>query len=312
MKYQECAVYCRRGSTLLAVFWIMAVMSLAVVASMRVVSYQVDVVDSQLGGVEAVQYAERGVAIASNSVVERWDPLLRQNFENGGFQARIISEGARFNINHIILSEDKALLRLMFTEWGIDLDVAAEIADALKDWVDQGDTEELNGAEAPYYENQGFVNYPFNRPFYHLDEMRLVRGMDIVESFQPEWRDWFTVWSDGGLDLTAANAELIQVAIQGDIEDAQKIVEFADGPDGIRFTEDDPQSISVAQVEELTGISDGGQGLLNLRINSSGGNNRVTRIESVGFVGDVRRRIVLIITNRNNPQILDRRVEFVQ
>ncbi len=290
----------------------MAVMSLAVVASMRVVSYQVDVVDSQLGGVEAVQYAERGVAIASNSVVERWDPLLRQNFENGGFQARIISEGARFNINHIILSEDKALLRLMFTEWGIDLDVAAEIADALKDWVDQGDTEELNGAEAPYYENQGFVNYPFNRPFYHLDEMRLVRGMDIVESFQPEWRDWFTVWSDGGLDLTAANAELIQVAIQGDIEDAQKIVEFADGPDGIRFTEDDPQSISVAQVEELTGISDGGQGLLNLRINSSGGNNRVTRIESVGFVGDVRRRIVLIITNRNNPQILDRRVEFVQ
>ena len=312
MKHQECAVYCRRGSTLLAVFWIMAVMSLAVVASMRVVSYQVDVVDSQLGGVEAVQYAERGVAIASNSVVERWDPLLRQNFENGGFQARIISEGARFNINHIILSEDKALLRLMFTEWGIDLDVAAEIADALKDWVDQGDTEELNGAEAPYYENQGFVNYPFNRPFYHLDEMRLVRGMDIVESFQPEWRDWFTVWSDGGLDLTAANAELIQVAIQGDIEDAQKIVEFADGPDGIRFTEDDPQSISVAQVEELTGISDGGQGLLNLRINSSGGNNRVTRIESVGFVGDVRRRIVLIITNRNNPQILDRRVEFVQ
>jgi len=279
----------QRGSTLLAVFWIMAVMGMAVVASMRVVSYQVDVIDSQLGGVEALQYAERGVAIASNNTVKKWDPLLRQNFEDGGFDAKIINEGARFNINYIIFSRDKALLRLIFDEWGMDADV-----------------------ESDYYENLGLINYPFNRAFYNLDEMRLVRGMDEVESFQPEWRDWFTVWSDGGLDLTAARAELIKVAIEGEIEDAQQIVEAVDGADGIRFTEDDLQQFTAAQVTQTTGVSDGGQGLLNLRVDGSSGNNKVVRIESTGFVGDVSRKIVLILTNRQNPQILDRRVEFVK
>jgi len=297
-----------RGSTLLAVFWVMAVMGMAIVASMRVVSYQVDVVNSQLSGIDALRYAERGVAIAANPAVEKWDPLLQQTFEDGGgFETKIISEGARFNINYILMGEDKALMRLILAEWGIELDVAEDIADALTDWVDTNDTEELNGAEHDYYEDKGFFNYPFNRPFYSLDEMRLVRGMDIVEAFQPEWRDWFTVWSEGKLDINDARAELIKVAIEGDIEDAIQIIQHVDGPDGIRHTEDD-LPIGLGEAINMLGLVDD-QGLLQLRLAGSTGSRtsaNVRRIESIGFVGEVRRKIILIYRNPQNPQILVR------
>jgi type II secretory pathway component PulK len=113
-------------------------------------------------------------------------------------------KGGRFNINFILFSEDKALIRLIFAEWGIDFDTASEIADALIDWIDSDDDLELNGAERDFYEGQGIFEQPFNRPFYALEEMRLVRGMPLVEAANPNWRDWFTVWSSGGLDVNEA------------------------------------------------------------------------------------------------------------
>ncbi len=299
----------QRGSALIAVFWIMAVMGVAIVASMRVVSYQMNVVGSQIGGVEALQYAERGIAIAVNPVIHKSDPLLQQTFEDGdGFRAKITSEGARFNINAILSDSqpDKALMRLILVHWGIDIDTAADITDALRDWVDSDDNSEINGAEYSYYEHQGFTKYPFNRRFYSLDEMRLVRGMDIVESYQPNWRDWFTVWSSGKLDVLEARAELIAVATQSEMEDAQRVVDFATGPDRIRGTEDDETQIGFQEILDFLEVIDV-DGTLSRRI--TGDIPAIERIESTGFVGDTQRTIVMVVEGRTqrNPQILDRR-----
>ena len=307
----------QRGSLILAVFWVMAVMGVALVASMRVVSYQTNVVNAQLDGVTALQYAERGVAIATNRSTKPWTSLLEQNFEEGGFKATLRSNGGRFNLNTILLQQpepDKELLRRMFTEWGMDVEDAEVAIDSLVDWVDRGELEEFNGAEERYYQSQGQPLFPYNRPFHSLDEARLVRGMDVVEAYNPNWRDWFTLWSSGKIDLSAASPEIIRVAIDGSREDAQRISEHVDGPDGIRFTEDD--NIRQGQfpgpgwlVQEL-GLNDD-QGLLANRIANAP--DRIERIESEGFVGTVRRRIVLLVQNRRgNPQILDRREEFVK
>ena len=301
----------QRGATMVAVFWVMAVMGLAIVASLRVARYQAEVVSSQVAGIEARQYAEMGIAVAANPRVEKWDPLLRRSFENGnGFEASIHSEGGRFNINYILLGEDKMLVRQIFAHWGIDLDVASEIADALIDWIDPNDEIQLNGAEFEWYEGQGFVNRPFNRPFYDLDEMRLVRGMDIVEAANPRWRDWFTVWSTGGLDVLEAPAEFMAVAADGNIEAAQSVVEIVDGPDGIRRTEDD-QPLQTQEAMEMLGMSPDEIQQFGSRFNSG---DQVTRIESIGFSGNVKRKIVLILQSRSGgrPQILDRKEELIQ
>lgn len=299
----------QRGATLIAVFWIMAVMSLALVATVKITRYQSDVAGSQINGIEARQYADMGLNLAANPAVEEWDPILSQRFENNaGFDVKILSEGGRFNINFILFAEDKALIRLILAEWGIDFDTSSEIADALTDWIDRDDNLELNGAEADYYEGQGFLDRPFNRPFYDLDEMRLVRGMDLVEAVNPNWRDWFTVWSSGGLDVNEAPAEFIAVAAESNLEEAITLVEVVDGPDGIRNTEDD-QPINVGQAVANLGIIDP-TGVIQARLNAD---DQVNRIESIGFVGSVRRKLILIISNRSqNPTILDRREETIQ
>ena len=300
----------QRGATLIAVFWIIAVMGLALVATVKVSRYQSEVASSQINGIEARQYAEMGINVAANPSVEEWDTnLLRQSFENGaGFNAQILSEGGRFNINFILFSEDKELIRLIFAEWGIDFDTASEIADALIDWIDSDDDLELNGAERDFYEGQGIFEQPFNRPFYALEEMRLVRGMPLVEAANPNWRDWFTVWSSGGLDVNEAPAEYIAVAAKTNVEAAVSLVEIVDGADGIRNTEDD-QPIDVPSALANLGINDP-TGVIQARFNA---NDQVTRIESVGYAGSVRRKLVLIINNRSqNPTILDRKEIAIQ
>ncbi len=299
----------KRGATLIAVFWIMAVMGLALVATLKISRYQSDVASSQISGIEARQYAEMGINFAANPAVEEWSFLLQQSFENGaGFEAKILSEGGRFNINFILFQEDKKLLRDIFQSWGLDFDTASEIADALSDWIDTDDDVALNGAESAYYEGQGFFNRPFNRPFYGLEEMRLVRGMDLVEAANPAWQDWFTVWSSGGLDVLEASAELLAMATETNVEATQALVEIVDGPDGIRNTEDD-QPISVPDALANLGIIDE-SGVIGGRLASD---DPVKRIESVGYVDSVRRKIVLILSSRTqNPQTLDRREVAIQ
>ena len=302
----------KRGATLIAVFWIMAVMSLALVATVKITTYQSQVAGSQINGIEARQYAEMGLNLAANPAVADWDPILNwrdPEAGNAGFNVKILSEGGRFNINYILFGEDKTLIRLILANWGMDLDQSSEVADALLDWIDEDDTVQLNGAEDQYYEGQGFLDRPFNRPFYDLDEMRLVRGMDLVEAFNPNWRDWFTVWSSGGLDVNEAPAQLLAVAAEGNIEEARVLVEIVDGPDGIRNTEDD-QMVDVPSAMATLGVVDP-SGVIQARF---GADDQVNRIESIGFVGGIRRKLVLILNNRRqgNPTILDRREMTIQ
>ena len=171
------------GSALIAVFWIMAILALAVFSAVRVVYHDAEVASAQVNGFEALQAAERGIAVAINPSIERGDPLLDWADEerNIRYRARITSEATRFNINVIVLRKDKQLLTDIFTDWGMELFDAQALVDNLTDWVDAGDLVELNGAEVDWYEDQGRPNHPFNRPFYSLDEMRLVKDMQMLE-----------------------------------------------------------------------------------------------------------------------------------
>lgn len=301
-----------RGSALLAVFWVMAVLGLAIVASLRVVGYQVEVVDSQVAGVEARQYAEMGIAVAANPKVLVYDPILHMKFENdSGFDVKITSEAARFNINYILMQDDLRLLRYIFTEWGLEFSDAQTVADSLADWIDADSFENLNGAELRWYEEKGLYNRPYNRPFYNLDEMRLVRGMEWVEAVKPNWREWFTVLSSGGLDVNAAEPELLAAAVEGNIEDARAFREIVDGPDGIPRSEDDQPFTELEMALTELGVSTGDLEVVSRRFLN--GEETATRIESVGFTGDVKRKIILVLQNRTgNPAILERSEELVR
>jgi type II secretory pathway component PulK len=300
-----------KGSALVAVLWLIAILALASMAAIRVVSFDVEIATSQIHGFRARQLAEMGIAVASNPAVKRTDPLLRQvSEENGeGFEARIISEGEKFNINAIVLRQDEQLLKSMFIDWGLELEEAQAVVDALIDWVDANDEVGLNGAEVDWYLDQGRLNQPFNRPFYHLDEVRLVRGMDYIEALKPDWREWFTIWSAGALDLNEASADLIAAAAEVSVEEAAVIPETVRGADGIRDTEDDAPFQSVQQALALLGV-DGTlrpEVLARMTVNDT-----TTRLESIGSVSGARRKITVIVRNRTGrPAVLERTEEVM-
>jgi hypothetical protein len=306
-----------RGMALAAVLWLIAVLAFAALTAIQLLSFELDVADSQINGFRARQAAEMGIAVGANPAVKRDDPLLQLSGEDGAsYRVELRSEGERFNINHMLLNtNDKNFLKGIFIYWGIEEDIAQEIADAMLDWVDSNEEEQMNGAEKPYYEELGRINQPFNRPFYSLDEMRLVRGMEIVEQVKPDWRDWFTIWSAGGLDVNEASAEKISIAAECNLEDAISLVEVVRGADGIRGTEDDMpfQSLNSGQsgatVFQILRVPDFYAPVVTPRL---GANDSTTRIESTGQSGVTKRKIVLVLRNRaGKPAILEKTEEVV-
>lgn len=299
------------GSALIAVFWIMAILALAVFSAVRVVYLDADIAAAQVNGFDALQVAERGVSVAVNPLIQRDDPLLIWADEEKeiSYRARVTSEAARFNINVLLLRKDKQLLTDILTDWGLVLVDAQMLVDNLTDWVDTGDLTELNGAEVDWYEDQGRPNHPFNRPFYSLDEMRLVKNMQMLEEVNPDWRNWFTVWSNGKLDLNEAAPELIAAAAEVSIEDAQDLVDYIVGPDRERDTEDDQRIQNLTEGLEILGVSDFQRPVIEPRLTVQ---DTTTRIISVGQAGTVRRKITLIIRSRTGqPPILSRKEEII-
>jgi type II secretory pathway component PulK len=302
---------------LMAVLWLMTVLAFACLTAVKLLSFDLDVADAQINGFKARQAAEIGIAVGANPVVRRDDPLLQVSGDDGvSYQVQLRSEGERFNINYLLLNtNDKNLVKEILLHWGLEAEFAQEVADALLDWVDSNDETQLNGAEREYYEGLGRINQPFNRPFYSVEEMRLVRGMDVVEQIKPDWRDWFTVWSAGGLDINEASAEKIALAAECNIEDANSLVEIVRGPDGIRGTEDDApfQALNDGQggvsVFQILRVADFYAPVVTPRLAVNDG---TTRIESIGQSGDSKRKIVLVLRNRTGrPAILEKTEEVV-
>ena len=300
-----------RGAALMAVLWLIAILAMACMATLRVISFDMELASAKVHGSRARQVAEMGIAVGSNPVVKRSDPIL--HYEDGGagegYDAKVISEGGRFNINAIILQDDKALLKSMFMDWGLELEAAQEVADALTDWIDSDDDEQLNGAEKTYYEGEGRINQPFNRPFYDVNEVALVRGMDLVEALRPDWRDWFTIWSGGGLDLNEAPAELIAAAAEIPVEQAIIIPETVRGTDGERDTLDDVPFENAADALDLLGIDAESRPDIAKRFTL---NDATTRVESTGFAEGAKRKITVILRNRaGKPALLERTEEII-
>lgn len=300
------------GAALLAVIWLIAILAIATMTSLRVISFDMEIATAKIHGSRARQIAEMGIAVGSNPLVKKkYDPILRRSDgESGeGFEVRVMSEGGRFNINAILLKDDKPLLRSIFEQWGLELEDAQAVADALGDWVDADDNVALNGAEKEDYDKAGRINQPFNRPFYDISEVRLVRGMDLVEALRPDWQNWFTVWSGGALDLNEASAELIAAAAECRVEQAEIIPETIRGLDDQLDTEDDVPFQNAAAALDLLGSDMNGRPDIVRRFTV---NDATTRIESIGQAMGAKRKITVIVRNRTGkPALLERTEEII-
>ncbi len=327
----------RRGSALVAVLSVIILLGMMIFTAGILVRGDAELATSQKRAFRATQLAEMGIAIAANPVVKKTDlTLLNQKVgDEESFSVKIRTE-AKFNINTLVQqakadpNEGRRFLEIVLAAVGVgaeDPDSRRWLIDNMINWTDPDDMTDgdKDTYEKEQYEAEGQFNYPFNRPFYNLDEVLLVKGMNVLPGVCPQWRDIFTVYNQGKLDVTEASAECLAIAsLQGIDEaqryyeqqlahkiddrerpsehytDAQQVVETRWGRDQMEDTTDD-EKMDVNTVATMLNLD---PELANVRLTNQ---DQTTRIEATATVGDFTKRIVVIMRNRTqNPQILMR------
>lgn len=277
----------RRGSALVAILWIVSILSLAVFSATQFLFIELESDSNASAIFQAELMADRGIAIAAHTQVKKGDRLLSQSFRGGdSFSARISSEGDRLNLNALLENAefDRIVLEELFYQWGLRHDEAVDVVDNLIDWVDADDQVTNVGAERSYYYNLERLNHPFNRPFDSLNEVLLVKDFEMVVAANPGWRQAFTLLSGGPLDINEAPAELISVACQCEIEAAQQLVSIRDGLDQTPGTLDDLRFDDVQAALDLLGIPPGFAEEISARVSTE---DPAKRILSVGRSGSI-------------------------
>jgi type II secretory pathway component PulK len=282
----------QRGTALILVFWCLLLMGMAIFGVVEMVQLSVEHTSWQEDALQARALAASGVALGLNTQLQKDDPLLVQKTADGGqFKVAISSEGARLNLNFVLLSEHREILVNLFRQWGLEADQADHVANCLYDWVTPGDVRSLNGAKAEDYANAGLKQRPTYQPFVSLDEVDLVMGMDLLDKARPNWRDSFTLWSNGPLNVNEAPPDLIAAVLDYSPKRTAFFAKVRNGRDGIAGTADDVPVADLATFQRQLGISDSAMEPLASQISFS---DPTRRIESVGQAGGSRVMISVV------------------
>lgn len=299
-----------RGSALLMVLWVVGFLTLLVTTSMLVLRQDVETAASQRTVSGTRRLAEMGLAIAVHPQVQPNDPLLRRKISaTESYEAIVTSEEGRLSLKALLTEERRPILERIFRQWGLKPLDAESVVDAMMDWVDVDELKRMKGMERREYQELGLEDRPYNHDFLSLDEVALVAGMEQVEEVHPNWRDEFTVFGQGQLDLNETTPQRISVLLNVEPSLAESLVDRRMGLDGIAHTDDDEPLENLDEVLSSLGLSgellQQAAGLVTLK-----GTTR--RIESIGHMGDQDRGLVVVFQNGGSgaPRVLEWK-EFV-
>lgn len=285
-----------RGSALMLMIWAILLMSVTVMGVVEYITYSAEEAKLAAYQFRALHLAESGLAVGLHPNTRRGDMVLKQKIgPDSGFDVVINYEGARIPINYVTDERLREAIYNLFIYWQLNADQAGIAADSLADWVDNDNNQRANGAEAEYYKQLGIYDAPRNQGFSRVDEMLLVRGMDAVDRKKPEWREYFSIFGEGQIDLRTVFKDVL-LAVTGASEgDVSRFISERDGGDGIPGTEDD-RRIRDSEAYQLLGLS--GDRLAAIQGIVNDDDTTLRRITSIGWVGDKRSKII-VITRRN-------------
>jgi len=285
-----------RGSALMLMIWAILLMSVTVMGVVEYITYSAEEAKLAAYQFRALHLAESGLAVGLHPNTRRGDMVLKQKIgPDSGFDVVINYEGARIPINYVTDERLREAIYNLFIYWQLNADQAGIAADSLADWVDNDNNQRANGAEAEYYKQLGIYDAPRNQGFSRVDEMLLVRGMDAVDRKKPEWREYFSIFGEGQIDLRTVFKDVL-LAVTGASEgDVTRFISERDGADGIPGTEDD-RRIRDSEAYQLLGLS--GDRLAAIQGIVNDDDTTLRRITSIGWVGDKRSKII-VVTRRN-------------
>jgi hypothetical protein len=253
------------------------------------------------GLLKARRMAERGIAMAAHPVVTAMDPLLEFQSEDGseGYRAIMTTEESRLNINMLLNDQNAPRLEQIFQNFRMQPGAAQGLVAALMDWTDEDALKRRpDSAEALDYKQNGFPNRPFNRRFRSMQEIDMVAGIEKLNAAYPGWRQLFTVYGSGQLDVNEANAEVIAVVTGANPVMAQRLIQRRDGRDGIRHTKDDQPITAPQEAMQLLGLPQNHPAASLLIIQG-----QTLRIESIGWYGEQAIGVAILAQGKGSQQM---------
>jgi general secretion pathway protein K len=303
----------RSGSALLLVLFTLLLISGLVLSALTFLESGVEDYGALNHEFRARQLARSGLAYGLNPQVSNQDtPLLNQKFKpNGAFHVVISSESTKLNPNSLLEQGRDDILQTLFLQWNVPLDAVNGVINGMKKWTNgnqeiqpvgtntqQAAPSQQAGVQSGQQQNGQQQGIQLVRPFMAVSEMAEVPGFNAVIEAKPDWANYFTVWSDGTIDVNLADPGMISLVTGVTLAQATQFVKHIWGPDGIPFTSDDQPYQNWNDVMLQLGMSSGQfqivQNLLSLQ-------STVDRVESTGTVGNYSTTISVVAKRASVP-----------
>ena len=188
--------------------------------------------------------------------IELGDPLLHQWVSStSSYEVMMTNEGTRLAVNQLATSPvQRRFAQRLFVKWGMDERQAETLVDSLADWIDPGDRPRPHGAERDFYTPTGRPDLPYNRPLDHLDDLTMIRGAEELDNVRPDWREFFTIYGDGTIDLHRASAEMLAVLFDVTEAEVNRFISARLGADGLPDTLDDRRFATLAEARKVLDV----------------------------------------------------------
>ena len=297
------------GVALLVVLWAVALISAAMLGLAAILQRQLGQEVAALQNSRAILVAESGLQMALHPQIQpamaaEASQVLSGELRSGwGVPVRFAvgaedlrGEDGKINLNTLAMG-DREFCRRILTNllgaWDVSPTTSSAFIDALLDYVDSERPARTTG------NNDRTEDLAKNGPLEKLDELEKVLGWSQVmeESTVKNWRQKFTIFGSGKLSLKSADADVIEAWLGLNPGGADNFVQARLGPDQIFGSSDDLVNVGL-----LGALSADLQARINL------GAEDLWRVTSTGYVGEVKRKVVALIS-RNPPQIKARWME---
>ena len=294
------------GSALLLVLFTLLLLSGLIISAVAFLQSGVEDYGALNHQFRARQLARSGLAFGLNPQVTNQDTaLLNQKVKPAGeFHVVITSESTKLNVNTLLEHGRDDILQSLFLKWNVPLKGVNEAINGLKKWTNGNQEIQPVGTNQPAPaqgnatpgQSPGVIELV--RPFEAVSEMAEAPGFDAVVEAKPDWAEYFTVWSDGTIDVNLAAPDMIALVTGVTSATAAQFVKHIWGPDGIPFTSDDQPYQNWNEVMLQLGMTSQQfqlvQNLLSL-------NSTVDRIDSTGIIANYSTTISVVAKRASIP-----------
>ena len=293
-----------QGVALVMVLCALFVLSVVVFGLARRVQDETFVSGVDSRSLDARALAFTGTQIGLHPLTTARTPALSHRIDaQHGYEARLVGEGGKINLNWVLAGEDAvklAMFKTFLENKGLSYQEREQLTDCLLDWVSQGEIAHINGSKI------ALDGQPVpGRPFTDVFEITRVVGSRPLTHL-PGWNRDFTLFSQGPIDLQWADEDVVGALPGVGLSRARQFLKQRRGPDGKDGTPDDMQfniGNPALVIAPLLGLSQDVYGSMVSNLVTL--NDPTTRVVSVGRAGDMTRTIEVVARKQGiQPQIL--------